>query len=149
MDSEFELGRREAGGDEREESMRQERQDGGRGAQQQTHPEHGTGEELLRPGAAFLFPHPDQGGHKGLIHRLRNEVDQQTGDKRGGEESVHGVGAAINRGNRNLLEGGDELDDDAGGADRHSRAKDTAIDADGWGRRGDRGGERHGVEWAL
>ena len=140
--------------------MRQERHDGGRDAQQQTHPEHGTGEELLRAIAALLFPHPDQRRHERLIHRLGDEVDEQAGDERGGEECVHGVGTAIDRGNRDFLEGGDELDQDAGGADRHSGAEDAAIDAKGSGRRGDGGGKStwwaapplrirlHGERWA-
>ncbi len=85
---------------------------------------------MLRALAALLFPHPNQRGHKGLIHRLGDEVDEQIGDEHGGEKGVHGVGAAIDRGNGDFLEGGEEFDDDAGGAHRQRGAKDAAIDAE-------------------
>ena len=74
------------------------------------HPQHGARQQLLGAVVALLFPHPDQRGHKRLIHRLGDQVDQQAGNQRGGKESIHGVGAAIDPGDGNLLEGGDELD---------------------------------------
>ena len=128
VDGERELGGRKVRGDEREEAAGEKRHERGRGAEKQAHPEHGTREELLGAIAALLFPHPDQRGHERLIHRLGDEVDEQAGNERRGEEGVHGVGAAIDRGDGDLFEGGDELDDDARGADGDGGAEDTAID---------------------
>ena len=129
MNGEGELGGRKVRGDERKEAVGAERHDDRRGAEQQTHPEHGTGEKLLRAVAALLFPHPDERGHERLIHRLGDEVDEQAGDERGGEEGVHGVGAAIDGGDGDFFDCGDELDEDAGSADGKGGAKNAAIDA--------------------
>ena len=73
--------------------------------------EHRARKKLLGALAALLFPHPDQRGHERLVHRFGDEVDQQAGDERCGEKCVHGVGAAIDGGDGNLLERGDELDE--------------------------------------
>ncbi len=132
-DGEGELGGRKVRGDEREEAVRGERHQQRRGAEQQAHPEHGAGEQLLGAVAALLFPHPDERGHERLVHRFGDEVDEQAGDERGGEKCVHGVGAAIDGGDGDLFAGGDELDEDASGAYREGGAEDAAVDGRGPG----------------
>ena len=116
-------------GDERKEAVREKRHQSGRDAEKQAHPEHGTREQLLGAIAALLFPHPDQRGHERLVHRFGDEVDEQAGNERSGEKGIHGVGAAIDRGDGDLFCGGDELDEDARRADRESGAENAAMDA--------------------
>jgi hypothetical protein len=109
-----------------------ERHERRRRAEKQAHPEHGTGEQLLGAIAALLFPHPDQRGHERLIHRLGDEVDEQAGNERGGEKRVHGVGAAVDRGDGDLLECGDELDDEkkVGRKPQRLAEADAQVDRD-------------------
>ena len=149
MDGEIELGGREMGGDEGEEAARGERHEGGGGDKQETHPEHGAREQLLRAVVAFALSDADQGGNEGLIHGLGDEVDEQAGDERGGEEGVHGVGAAVDAGDGKLLDGGDEFDEDGGGGDRSSGAKDLAIGAGALERASDLGKGEHGGAGCL
>jgi hypothetical protein len=84
---------------------------------------------LLGALAALLFPHPHQRGHESLIHGFRDEVDEQAGNERRGKKGVHGVGAAINSGDADLLRSSNELDEDARRAHRECGVEDAAMDA--------------------
>ncbi len=114
-------------------------------AEKQAHPEHGAREQLLGALAALLFPHPDQRGHERLIHGLGDEVDEQAGNERRGEKGIHGIGAAIDGGNADLLGSGDELDEDARCANGEDGAQDAAMDGGESAGRGDGRGGWHGA----
>ncbi len=92
---------------------------------------------------ALLFPHPHQRGHQCLVHRFGDQVDQQIGNQNGGDEGIHSVGAAIDSGDGEFLEGGDGFDQDSCGGDRRSGAEDAAIDAAAFEKLRDLGDGKH------
>jgi len=128
-DGERELLRRKVRGDQGKKAVGGESHKSRCGCQQEANPEHRTRKKLLGAVMAFAFPHADQGGHEGLVHRLGDKVDEQVGDEESREEGVHGVGAAIDPGDSEFLEGGDDFDEDSGSSDRCGGAENAAVDA--------------------
>jgi hypothetical protein len=78
---------------------------------------------------AIALADADQRGHERLIHRFRNQINEQVGNQKSGEEGVHRIRAAVDSGNGELLEGGDDLDQNAGSRDRQGRAQNAPVDA--------------------
>jgi glycosyltransferase involved in cell wall biosynthesis len=99
------------------------------GSQQRADPQHRAGQQLLRVLVALPLPHPHQRRHQRLVHRFRNQIDEQVGNQKSRQKCVHGVRAAIDPGNGELLEGGDKLDQNPRRGDRRCRAKNASIDA--------------------
>jgi len=86
-------------------------------------------EQLLRALVALALSHTNQSRHQRLVHRLRDQIDQQPRNQIGRKKRVHAVGSPVDVRNRDLLECGGHLDHDAGKRDRGRGAQNPAIHA--------------------